>query len=91
MNAMESQWLYIISMVAIILFIIMVMLYLLWKCRKWIEIQTPDDMEYEELHDIATPSTGRFCKKHSVALIPITEVSWVLPKHHSSTHLYHLE
>ena len=56
-----------------------------------IEIQTPDDMEYEELHDIATPSTGRFYKKHSVALIPITEVSWVLPKHHSSTRLYHLE
>ena len=78
-------------MVALTMFIIMVMLYLLWKCRNWIEIQTPDDMEYEELHDIATPTTGRFCKKHSVALIPITEVSWVLPKHHSSTHLYHLE
>ena len=91
MTATESQWLYVISMVALIMFIIMVMLYLLWKCRNWIEIQTPDDMEYEELHDIATPSTGRFCKKHSVALIPITEVSWVLPKHHSSTHLYHLE
>ena len=91
MTATESQWLYVTSMVALTMFIIMVMLYLLWKCRNWIEIQTPDDMEYEELHDIATPTTGRFCKKHSVALIPITEVSWVLPKHHSSTHLYHLE
>ena len=91
MTATESHWLYVTSMVALTMFIIMVMLYLLWKCRNWIEIQTPDDMEYEELHDIATPTTGRFCKKHSVALIPITEVSWVLPKHHSSTHLYHLE
>ena len=55
------------------------MLYFMWKCCKWVEAQSPGAVDYEEHHDIATRSTGRFDKKHSVAPIPIMIISGVLP------------